>query len=67
MAAAHRPTAVVGKIICFHCRRGDCVGGCARRGARRASARLALACACVGGACVAGSVLGVVLALLFGG
>ena len=60
--------AALGKIICFHCRRTDCVGPCTaapRRlrwlaGARRAGIWL-------GGAWVAGTALGAALALVFCG
>ena len=58
--------AALGKIICFHCRRTDCVGPC--RAAPRRSRWISEARrvgAWLGGACVAGTALGAGLALLF--
>ena len=58
--------AALGKIICFHCRRTDCVGPCtAGPHRRRWVAELRRAGAWLGGAWVAGTALGAGLALLF--
>ncbi len=61
--------AALGKIICFHCRRTDCVGGPCHAAPRklRWSGELTRAGAWIGGACVAGTALGAALALLFAG
>jgi hypothetical protein len=62
----HAKSVAVAKIICIHCRRSDCSGPClmAPRSLRSKRVRVF---ACLSGACLAGSVLGAVLALLFGG
>jgi hypothetical protein len=57
-----------GKVICFHCRRSDCIGPCRAAPRRlRISAELMRGGVWLGGACVAGGVFGAVLALLLGG
>jgi hypothetical protein len=61
-------TAVVGKIICFHCRRTDCVGPCLAAPRRlRLIAEARRAAAWLGGAAVAGTAVGAAVALLFCG
>ena len=65
MVATH---AALGKIICFHCRRTDCVGPCrAAPKKRRWLGEAERVAAWLGGACVAGTALGAALALLFSG
>lgn len=58
----------LGKIICFHCRRSDCVGPCVSAPQRmRWSPELKRAAAWLGGACVAGTAFGAAVALLLCG
>jgi hypothetical protein len=60
--------AAIGKIICFHCRRTDCLGPCdAAPRKLRIIGELKRAGAWLVGACVAGTALGAGLALLFCG
>jgi hypothetical protein len=60
--------AALGKIICFHCRRHDCVGPCQAAPRKlRWLAEARRAGVWLGGACIAGTALGAGLALLFCG
>jgi hypothetical protein len=60
--------AAPGKIICFHCRRTDCVAPCLASPRKlRWVGELKRAGVWLGGACVAGTALGAALALLFTG